>query len=231
MRVRLGLRWGSSGRVFWLGSYFAPKGSSNDRFKNEIWNLKHLNRKPSDGWACRRGGAFSQQGLIFIAEGYFRSPFHSCEMGGGAAKWHSCAKWWFRSCEMGLGLRNGAWAAKLRFLKLGWFHRGFRSCEIGVWGCKMALVCQGVISQLRKFWQRVAMGLRNHFAAEGHFRIQPLISQRAPCGYKIISQQMANFVGASLGLWNLADLWIFLAPELLFAPWDLPSLVLQFLLN
>ena len=78
---------------------------ANDRFKMKIWNLKRLKWKPSDGWTFHRGGAFSQWGLIFAAKGCFRSPFHSSfrsfEMGegegGGAAKWHSCAKGVFRS--------------------------------------------------------------------------------------------------------------------------------------
>ena len=63
----------------------------------------------------------------------------------------------------------------------------------------MALVCQGSVSQ------GVAIGLQNHFAAEGHIRSQPLISQWAPGGYEIISQQMAIFVGGYFGLRNFAD--------------------------
>ena len=49
-------------------------------------------------------------------------------------------------------------------------------------GCEMALMCQGVVSQLLKFSQRGGMGLRNHFAAKGRFRSQGLISQRASWG-------------------------------------------------
>ena len=103
----------------------------------------------------------------------------------------------------------------------------FHSCEIVVWGCEMALVCQRRVSQLRKFSQGVAMGLRNHFVAEGHFRSQPLISLRAPCGCKIISQQMAIFAGAYFGLRNFADHWNFL---LLSSFW-LPKTFFHFFCN
>ena len=58
-----------------------------------------------------------------------------------------------------MGLRN-------QFLAEG--H--FRSCEMGLGGCEMALVCQGGVSQLRKF------------------------SQRGVWGCEIISQRMAVFI-------------------------------------
>ena len=73
MRTRLGLRWGSDRGVLWLGSSLAPKGSSNDRFKNEMWNLECLkmdakgrfefSQRRGDfavGGQFRSGGAFSQ---------------------------------------------------------------------------------------------------------------------------------------------------------------------------
>ena len=67
--------------------------------------------------------AFLQRGEDFVEEGDFRSGggFHGGEefsqpisqlLNGrtGAAKWHSCAKGWFRSCEtpfeIGARLRN-----------------------------------------------------------------------------------------------------------------------------
>ncbi|RVW98926.1 Transposon Ty3-I Gag-Pol polyprotein [Vitis vinifera] len=40
------------------------------------------------------------------------------------------------------------------------FHRPFRSCEMRGWGCEMALMCQGVVSQLRNTLRNFA----THFA-------------------------------------------------------------------
>ena len=143
---------------------------------------------PRDDFNFRSGEAISQQKGIFAVEGHFRSPFCSpfrnCEIRSGG-------------CEMALvcqgvvlqlrnPLRNGAMAVKMGFSRLWGFRRAFRSYEMRR-GCEMALVCQGVVSQLRKFSQRESMGLRNHFAANGRFRSQGLISQRASWGCKIIS--------------------------------------------
>ena len=55
----------------------------------------------------------------------------------------------------------------------------------------MALVCQRRVSQLRKFSQGVAIGMRNHFAAEDHFRSQRGISQ----GVSQAISQLGNGVG------------------------------------
>nr|CAN74739.1 hypothetical protein VITISV_040898 [Vitis vinifera] len=68
--------------------------------------------------------------------------------------------------------RRGIFAGK------GHFRNPFRSCEmrpfhsyeIGVGGCEMALVCQEVVSQLRKFSQRGAWGCEMIFAAKCRFR-------------------------------------------------------------
>ena len=57
-----------------------------------------------------RNGAMAAK-LGFLKLWGFRRAFHNCKMRLGAAKWHSCAKGWFRSCEN--------------------FHRG------GAWGCKI----------------------------------------------------------------------------------------------
>ena len=51
-----------------------------------------------------------------------------------------------------------------------------------------------------KIFAEGCVGLRNHFATEGYFRSQPLISQRAPKACEIISQEMAIFTGAYFGL-------------------------------
>ena len=158
-----------------------------------------------------------QQKGDFTANGGFRSPFRS-QRGIFAAKGQ------FRS----QGHFHSHFAAKGGFRRP--FCSPFRSCEMGLEGCEMALVCQWGISQLRKFSQGLAMGLRNVFAAKGHFRSHSLISQWAPCGCEIISQPRAIFVRAPFGLRNFADHGFFLAFELLLIPRDLPSISLQFLL-
>ena len=66
-----------------------------------------------DGFNFRSGEAISQQKGIFAVEGHFRSLFRSCEMRGEAAKWHSCAKGWFCSCETPCEM--GLWLRKLEF--------------------------------------------------------------------------------------------------------------------
>nr|CAN78700.1 hypothetical protein VITISV_041550 [Vitis vinifera] len=101
-------------------------------------------------WHFRRPflklGAFSQRGMDFAEEENSRSPFRSLKVisqlkgdfaavsylqneGNCAAKWHSCAKKWFRSyeipCEMELWLRNWEF---LRFSN----SQPFCSCEMRV---------------------------------------------------------------------------------------------------
>ena len=75
----------------------------------------------------------------------FAAHFAATKWAYDAAKWHSCAKGWFRSCEtsfeMAPRLRNGG-SQGVESLQ------PFRSCETGVLGCEMALVCQGASSQL-----------------------------------------------------------------------------------
>ena len=67
-------------------------------------------------WEFRRGGGFSQ-------------PISQLRNGGtGAVKWHSCAKWWFRSCktpfQMASRLRNfrSALRARLQMAITSLFH-------------------------------------------------------------------------------------------------------------
>ena len=67
----------------------------------------------------------------------FTAHFAVAKLGYRAAKWHSCANGF-------LQLRNGGFQGME-------VSQPFRSCEMGVRGCEIALVCQGVTSQLRKF--------------------------------------------------------------------------------
>ena len=57
----------------------------------------------------RNGGVAAKMG-VFRCGGFCRA-FHSCEMRGGAAKWHSCAKGVFRSCEN--FHKGGAWGYEI----------------------------------------------------------------------------------------------------------------------
>ena len=97
-----------------------------------------------------------------------------------AAKWHSCAKGWFHSCEtpfkMVSRLRNGGFQGVE-------VPQPFHSCETDVWGCEMALVCHGVSSQLRKFSQRVLGGCETISQQGGDFRSGSLLAAkfRRPC--------------------------------------------------
>ena len=137
-------------------------------------------------------------------EGHFRNPFRSCEWGYCATKWHSCAKGVFRSCETPyeIGLRAAKHPAKWGFGCENWIFyalgisQPFQSHEIGVGGCEMALVCQEVVSQLRKFSQRGAWGYEMIFAAKCRFRnglfgvvksfrSKVAISQQTPLGCEI----------------------------------------------
>ena len=127
------------------------------------------------------------------------------------------AKWGF-GCENGISYALG-------------ISQSFRSCETRSLCCKMALVYQEVVSQLRKFSQRGAWGCKNHFATEWQFCNEGLISQRTFWGYEIISQQRGDFARASFGLRNFADQYFSLAFKFLLAPSDLPSISLQFLLH
>ena len=54
----------------------------------------------------------------------------------------------------------------------------------GYLGCKMAHVCLGSVSQLRKISQRMVLGLRNSFAEGGLFHNKTSISQRAVLGLR-----------------------------------------------
>ena len=109
----------------------------------------------------------------------------------GAEKWHSCAKGWFNSCEtpfrMVSRLQNGGFQG-VEVLQ------PFRSCETGVLGCKMALMCQGGSSQLRKFSQMVLGGCET------------------------ISQRGGDFHSGSLLLRNFATHALSLLFELLLIP-------------
>ena len=108
-----------------LGCDFAAISKLGDHFA-EKW---HVHRP------FLKLGAFSQQGVDFVEEGNSRNPFLSLKVisqlkgdfaavsqlqneENCAAKWHSCAKKWFRSCEtpfqMASQLRNSRSALHTR---------------------------------------------------------------------------------------------------------------------
>ena len=80
------------------------------------------------------GGHFRNRGHF---GNIFAAHFAAVKRGYGATKWHSCAKGWFRSYEtpfeMASRLRNGGFQG-VEVLQ------PFRSCEMDVRGCEVALV-------------------------------------------------------------------------------------------
>ena len=128
--------------------------------------LYRLKRTPRVIVPFRSRGDFSQRGDVdFAAARRFRSKgnfgidfaahFTAAKRAYGVVKWYSCAKGWFCSCEtpfeMAPRLRNGGFQGVES-------SQPFRSCETGVLGCEMALVCQGASLQLQKFSQRALGG-------------------------------------------------------------------------
>ena len=122
---------------------------------------------PRDGFNFRNREAFSQWRGIFAAAkwgGRLRNGTHVPKGGFTAAK--PPTKWVF-GCEN--------WS----FKALG-ISQPISQLRNEGGGCEMALVCQGVVLQLRNFSQRRGMGLRNHFATKGRFRSQWAFSQPRP---------------------------------------------------
>ena len=112
----------------------------------------------------------------------------------GAAKWHSCAKGWFRSYEtpfeMAYWLRNSG-------------SQGMESSQ-PFRSCKMALVCQGASSQLWKFWQRALGGCEMVSQQKSIFAARKRIFAAAPEACEIFSQWEAICTAAHFRLQNFA---------------------------
>ena len=154
-------------------------------------------------WLCK---VFSQTSLHFASQ--FRILEVISQLGGDFAtisqpKAIFIAKEHFRSPKV-ISQPKAIFAAKGHFRKP--FRSPFRSCEMGVWGCEMALVCQGGSSQLRKFSQMVLGGCET------------------------ISQRGGDFHSGSLLLPNFAAHALSLLFELLLIPKFLLSPFLTFLL-
>ena len=115
----------------------------------------------------------------FLAEGHFRSegPFSQPisqlrNEGGGLRNGTRVPKGCFAAAKHPAKWGIGCENGVFNALRI---LQPFRNCETRVVGYKMALVCQKVVSQLQKFLQRGAWGC------------------------EIISQQSADFIGASFG--------------------------------
>ena len=72
-----------------------------------------------------------------------------------AAKWHSCAKKWFRSYEIPCGM--DLWLRNWEFSRFG-ASQPFRNCEMGAPMLRSGTRVLNLVSQLRKFSQRRAWG-------------------------------------------------------------------------
>ena len=119
--------------------------------------------------------------------------------------------------KLGFGCENGVFKA-LRI------SQPFCSCEMRVGGCEMALVCQEVFSQLRKFSQSGAWGCEMLSQQSGDFA-------GGYFGCEIISQPRAIFAEASFGCKISQAMNFSLLLNSFLAPRDLPSFSLQFLLH
>ena len=107
------------------GSYGAAKGSFAAHF---------------DAWSIFV--AILKLGDHFITISKFGNHFTSIWKFGN----HLATKWKFRSPF----LKLGAFSQRgIDFAEEGNFCSPFHSCEMGVWRCEVALVCQRVVSQLR----------------------------------------------------------------------------------
>ena len=192
--------------VFWLRFYFAPKKGfrkENDRFEMKIWNLKRLKWKPSDDWT------FSQRRGHFVAKAHFRSQWQFLQLRNGTRE----PKVGFATAKWGLGRENEilkAWG--ISQLRNGTrVPRGcFAAAKIFVWGNYGAAKwfrSKGPISQRTPDFATSTLWLRNYFAEDDHFRKGLFWAAKFRRPLK------------------------FLTSELLLAPRDLPSPLLQFLLN
>ena len=115
------------------------------QLQNECTGLRNDTCVPNGGFTTAKHPAkwgFGYEIGSFYAL-WFRSRFAAAKWGYCAAKWHSCAKRGFRSCEN--FCKGVCWAAK-----------SFRS--------------RGPFSQPTLDFAAGTEGLRNHFAANGHFR-------------------------------------------------------------
>ena len=97
-------------------------------------------------------GRFRSEGNFDII---FAAYFAAAKRAHDVVKWHSCAKGWFLSCEAPFEMASQLRSGGFQVVEIS---QPFRSCEMGVLGCKMALMCQGVSLQLRKFSQRALGG-------------------------------------------------------------------------
>ena len=132
---------------------------------------------------------FLQQMGIFIAH------FAAAKWGWRAAKWHSCARGWFRSCEttceMGVRLQ------KLEFLGVEDFAEHFAAAKWGEGGrgpAKWHSCAKGVFINCKKFRRGGAWGCeiisqpRGDFAAEAWFRSGYLGTAKLFCSQRPFSQ-------------------------------------------
>ena len=88
-------------------------------FASQFHNLKAISKLGGDFAAILKLGDHFASKWEFHRGGGFSQPISQLRNGGtGAMKWHSCAKWWFRSCEtpfqMASRLRNSRSALRVR---------------------------------------------------------------------------------------------------------------------
>ena len=129
----------------------------------------------------RNGGAASWCARWrILRQGGFRNHFAAAKWVYGAAKWHLCAKGWFRSCEtpfqMASRLQNGGSSRRGGFAAISQLRNG---CT---WLRNGTRVPRDLFTAAKIFAEG-ARRLRNHFAAGSDFRSGSLLAAkfRRPC--------------------------------------------------
>ena len=148
--------------------------------------------------------------------------------GTGAVKWHSCAKWWFRSsktpCKMGLWLRNweflcfvaisqlqntlrnGALAAKLGIFMLWSFAAISQLRNKGYCAAKWHSCAKSCFAAAKIFTKR-GLWLRTGFAAKCRFRRGCEISQTPVFSLFLLQTIFLQFLCNSSWFWSSKNLY------------------------
>ena len=114
--------------------------------------------------------------------------------GTGAVKWHSCAKWWFRSsktpCKMGLWLRNWEFLCFTTISKLQ------NTLRIGVLAAKLGIFMLWSFAAISQLRNKGYCAAKWHSCAKSCFAAAKIFIERA-IGLRTGFQQSADFAEAA----------------------------------
>ena len=170
----------------------------------------------------RNGALAAKLGVFTLWD--FATVLQLRNEGHYAAKWHSCAKIWFRNCKTPCGME--LWLRNWEFFMFWSFAAVSQLRNEGSCAAKWHS-CAKLGFAAAKIFAKESIELRNDIAKDGCFRRDTLITQRLLLGCETISQRSANFAENSLRLRNLADPCF--CP--VFAPFLLRKTSFQFLCN